>query len=636
MSLGGNAGLTVAVINEAGRKLPARCVLTDGRNRFVDPVGRGIPHRPGCIAGGFYTRGGFSCRLFAGMCSLTVESGHEFLPLARNLALEPDRHYSLRVTLRRWFSPREMNWHGGDIHFHVFHGGTYTPVATRLENGDDDYDFVKLAAQAEGLDYLVGGLAGNNSQIADDEKAEKLSGRGFIFRLADEKQYIWSGHATIVGYHRPVKHNAIVSKPLPLLRIRKVIEKHSGIINYTHPAGFPPMNWISAIEVFSHAALGEQNGLFDVGAQAAGSPLAQGRRELQLQELFFFWSIGMKLGACASSDAPLERGQRLGSGRTYVRTSRFTYGEIVRAMNKRHTVASVGPVFARLLLDRRHLPGAEVSPGRHTLRVEAYARAGLSTVELIVDGKPERLYRPHGRKRFSRENLAVDLDPGSWVTVLARDAEGGFSLPSAFFAKGGDKTRGDFCMLCLSDVDRTLKATGKMFLHLIATVGEGDYIKDIVISRNDERLFNVASSEGSNVPRSGVLFSVKRNTRREVSYCQTGWLFYPRKERARHFQLSLEMSRPGWYEARVKLKSGRVITSGGVRHRGAASATTGILQFSGQNAAFWLEACAAGRNYDRDPYCWSFIKFTGGDHCLDQIGRKEQSRIFRRPEWIKL
>jgi len=634
--LGEKTGLRVTIIDKTGKRLPARCVLKDGENRLVDPVGRGMPEGDTGIAGGFYVNGGFSCKVSAGVCCLKVESGYDFIPFLGDFHLEPSQYYYVDITLAEWFLPKGKGWYGGDIHFHICHGGIYMPVKTRLENGKNDYPFIKLIAQAEGLDYIVGG--GGDTEEKGNKEATALSRKDFIWAFSDEKHYIWSGHVNIVGYNKTMKPEQVLNKPLPLLHLTKIIEKAPGLINYTHPVYFPDMNWLSGIEVFSHAVLGKELGLFDVGANTRSSPFCFLRRELEIQELFFFWSTGMKLGASAASDAMLEQGYRLGCARTYVKINKPCYEEIVKAMKNRHTIASAGPVFAVLTADNKYQPGTVVSTGSHILSVDAYAREGLSRIELIVDGKVDRLHALQGERHFYKDNIEVSLEAGSWVTVLARDTKNGFSLPTAFFAERTEKPKGDFYLLCITDANRALKATGEMFLHLIHTVGAEDYISEVLVFRNDKIILRLDSKEGNNIPETGVPLCLK-NTSGEADHCETGWIFYPEKEKAYHLQLSLEIKGPGWYKAKMKLKSGKIINTGSLKCPENSSATTGILQFRGEKASLWLETCGNGCEgrvgYQIRPYCYCLINFKNSTYLFDQIGHQKQSNNFHRPTWVE-
>ena len=200
-SLEENAALTVSIRDDRGKRLPARCVLRNSAGGFVDPTGRGVPEGESSVAGGFYVADGFSCRMPAGMCTLSTEAGNHLLPFSKKIALEPGRRYTASITLAEWFRPKDKKWFGGDFHFHIWHGGAYVPVNTRLDDVAYDYEYMKLAAQAEGLDYVVGGaITDGKSHSGAKQEAKRLSGGDFIFRPANEHFAIWAGHANPVGY----------------------------------------------------------------------------------------------------------------------------------------------------------------------------------------------------------------------------------------------------------------------------------------------------------------------------------------------------------------------------------------------------------------------------------------------------
>jgi len=642
-SLKGNSALTVSIHDERGKRLPARCILRSAAGSFVDPTGRGIPEGESPVAGGFYVAGAFSCSMPSGMCALTVEAGHHLLPFSKEIALEPGRRYTATITLVKWFRPKDEKWFGGDCHFHIWHGGAYLPVRTQNKDGGYDYEYMKLATQAEGLDYAIGGsITDRKSHAGANRQARRLSDRNFIFRPANEQSAIWAGHANPLGYNDYIEPSLLLNRPLPFLHLRKKLEKKSAILNYTHPACFPCLNWLSAIEVFSHAALGLTGGLFDVGTNTMNfnSPFSPARRELQIRELFFLWSVGMKLAASATSDAFLEQGLRPGKHRTYVKAGNFSCEKIVAAMRKGHTVASSGPVFALVKADDKYLPGDEIEPGPHTLSIEAHARSGLARIELIVDGSVEKVFTPRARRDFRKDGIKINLEPGSWVTILARDTEGGLSLPTALFAESQHESRGDFSFLSISDADRAIRASGDFFLHLIATVGES-IIKEAVIFRNNKTILKVSSDKGNNIPSSGVPLSRKKGYQKEPGY-ETGWVFYPSYTWARHIQLSLKVRKPGLYSARVKLADGNVIDAGGVSYPKPPSATAGVLQFVGRCARFWLETfgeeCRGmprAAEYEIDACVYSLISFKKSAYVFDRIGPQARRADFLPPQWVK-
>jgi hypothetical protein len=641
--LGLDAVLCVAIRDEKGNSLPARCILKDGNNFFVDAGGRGIAEGETPLAGGFYADGGFECELAAGICSLEVEAGNHMMPFSKNIALEAGRRYAAEIALVKWFDPKGDGWFCGDCHFHIYHGGIHCPVQTRLDNGALDYDYMKLAARAEGLDFAIGGPCGSGyTQAEVDRETRRLSEKHFVFSGEAEQGALWSGHTNPIGCKKIIRPSLIENTPLPLLKIRKRIGRVGGVLNYTHPVSFPDACWLSSIEVFSHAALGEEGGLFDVGTLSHyfDWPFRLLQRELALRELFFFWSIGFKLAASGTSDAQLEQGFRMGSARTYIKADGLSYGKVVTGMRERHTVASAGAVFATLSADERYQAGDEIPPGRHTVALEAHARAGLSRIELIIDGTIDRIFTPRGRRHFTKKNIQLALKPGSWVTILTRDTENGFSLPTALFAHSSTISRGDFCLLCISDADKAVRARGDMFLYLMSTV-QRSAIEEVTIYRNEKPVLNVGAKDGDNIPVSGVPLS-RKETWNKHPRCETGWLFHPTGRNARHVQLCYRVTKHAWYRAEVKRADGKVIDSGAVLYPTVPSATAALLTFDGENARFCLETfgeeCTGmprAARYDIDAYINCVIQFPNGPYHFDRVGRPEQGKNFRRPAWAR-
>lgn len=211
----------------------------------------------------------------------------------------------------------------------------------------------------------------------------------------------------------------------------------------------------------------------------------------------------------------------------------------------------------------------------------------------------------------------------------------------AIFTEKDNEIAGNFCLLCINDSDRSLRASKKIFLHLISTIGERDYIKKVQIFHNDKLVFSVNSENGDNVPDSGLPVFGKYSSKGSDDY-DTGWLFYPDSKRARHLQLSLQVNKPGWYKAEVILSSGTIINTGSIKLIDLSCGNIGTLQFNTKYTNLWLETCAQGwinpfwKNamYHINAYCYCGTMIKDSYH-FERIGNKNEGNNFHRPKWAK-
>src|SRR6185295_19896203 len=126
-------------INDASTGRPTACSV-----ELIDAKGKLVIENDS-FKTGFRCPGTFTKHLPPGRTSLRITRGFETAAFSTNLDLAANREIHLTVKLQRSVDLRQRGWYGGDSHVHMLHGERTIPV---------NFDFVKLTAQAEDLQWL--------------------------------------------------------------------------------------------------------------------------------------------------------------------------------------------------------------------------------------------------------------------------------------------------------------------------------------------------------------------------------------------------------------------------------------------------------------------------------------------------
>ena len=122
---------------ETGRPLP--CTVTI---RGAD--GKIVADHPS-FRGGIRSSGVFEKQVAAGRVTITVSRGFDYVAREQEIELRDGETREIEFRLERRTPLRALGWYAGDNHDHMIHGERTIEV---------DFDYVALAARAEGLDYL--------------------------------------------------------------------------------------------------------------------------------------------------------------------------------------------------------------------------------------------------------------------------------------------------------------------------------------------------------------------------------------------------------------------------------------------------------------------------------------------------
>jgi hypothetical protein len=404
--------------------------------------------------GGIRTPGFFTERLAPGRVDITVTRGFDYGAQQKVLELGEGETRDVEFQLQRRTPLRAEGWFVGDNHDHMVHGERTIQV---------DFDYVALAARAEGLDYLSVTDHWNSPDVtpeALDRACARVSTPDFLlmWNLEAPKNY-WKGDAShCVGHGWTLGmrgrtadgRDAIAEleamsawdyesekESYPNFEIQALIHSLGGIVSYTHPhrwwwgewggTGIYPVEkrkWISnmAAELPFDTVAGPTYDTIDIMMQPEERETA--RQALELW--FLLLNHGYRIPATASSDATFDRpgGGVPGKVRVYTHVEGTLSGSALAAAMKRgRNFVTSGPL---LLFDIGGYEPGDVVKADAGRRLSAKLRAwaggaaggGLRRLELIRNGVVVRAWEPvNGEDEIA---VSQELAEGGSAWYIAR------------------------------------------------------------------------------------------------------------------------------------------------------------------------------------------------------------------------
>ncbi len=423
--------------------------------------------------GGFRSAGVFEERLAPGRVTIVVSRGFDYGAWKQDLELRDEETRAIDVRLKRRTPLRALGWYAGDNHDHMIHGERTIEV---------DFDYVALAARAEGLDYLSVTNHWNSpdtSPEAMDRACARVSTADFLlmWNMEAPKNY-WKGDAShCVGHgwtlgmrgrtadgRDGIQELQAMSawdyeseKPsFPNFEIQALIHELGGIVSYTHPHRWWWGKWggqgIYAVEEkkrISNMAqelpydtvIGPTYDAIDIMMQPQERDTA--RRALELW--FLLLNKGYRIAATASSDTTFDNpgGGVPGKVRVYTRLEGSLSPEpLARAMKGGHSFVTSGPL---LLFDiGGHSPGDVLKPeaGRkYTARLRAWPsgapRSRVKRVELIRNGVVSRSWQPaDGEAEFSAAEEIGETGTAWYVARCIGEADTEVAITNPVYFEG--------------------------------------------------------------------------------------------------------------------------------------------------------------------------------------------------------
>jgi hypothetical protein len=380
--------------------------------------------------GGIRSPGDFTIRLAPGRVTITVSRGFDYSAREQEIELRDGETREVEFRLHRRTPLRALGWYAGDNHDHMIHGERTIEV---------DFDYVALAARAEGLDYLSVTNFWNSPDVspeAMDRACTRASVSDFLlmWNLEAPKNY-WKGDVSHCAGHgwtlgmggRTADGRNGIQEVLamsawdyesekasfPNFEIQALIHELGGIVSYTHPHRWWWGKWgargiypaeekkrISnmAQELPFDTVIGPTYDTIDIMMQPEERETA--RQALELW--FLLLNHGYRIAASASSDTTFDNpgGAVPGKVRVYTRVEgRLSPEALARAMKSGRSFVTTGPLL--LLEIGGSGPGdvVKADAGRKlAVKLSAWASGGpgsrLRRVELIRNGVVRRAWEP--------------------------------------------------------------------------------------------------------------------------------------------------------------------------------------------------------------------------------------------------
>lgn len=553
----------------SSRPLPVRAIVTAADGSFADGSGHGL-----YADGRFYADGQFTVTVPGGKTRIELNSGPHYVPLTIPENLTAGRSYQATVSLYRWFSPEKRGWYCGDNHVHALHDSRATVKASLA--------YTALQGRANGLNWIT--EAGSNVPYDD---IDRLDTGSFLLRYAQEQRPgAYVGHVNTPGIVLPIlkdRMDDIMRRPLPVQSIKQEVHALGGVVAHTHPlTPRHQLHWMGATEFFSDAVLGQCADLFDIDSRAT--------------EYMWFMALnlGNRVAASGSTDSALGRVRTTSPGdrRVYCQSEDFTYPAIVEAMRQGRTVATNGGPFFPLFSIEGHQPGDIIElegPQAMTAHMEIHTLEGVRTAQLYRNGIRVWATNLTGRKGIIKLEKAIEESETCWYVLRVEDQKGRWAITSPIYIESKQRQasapEAEAILLEISNCTRFIELRKTFFAHLIGTVSPGETIEAVTLLKDGQALKTFLPGEGNRIENNRIPV-----TQMPGEY-DTGWIWHPSCDQALHVQADFPVKDTGWYAARLRTDSGRVVTSDSIRfdasHANSRTISTAHLNGNGSSLSLW-------------------------------------------------
>ena len=422
--------LTLRVVDDAGRELPARVSVTDSQSRFYAPDDAWIhaddlivPERQAVETRYFHTTGQSTISVPLDALAITVSHGpaYEVAHLDEN-AREPGWTGSRTVTLKRLPIPPDAGtWWSGDLHVHMNYGGLYRNTPAHLAT----------QARAEDLN-LVYNLVVNKEQRFPDIASfrpdpDPAAPDGLLILHGQEFHTSYWGHLSLLNLSQhlllpgyagypftaaasPFPHNAAVAD---------MAHAQQGLVGYAHPFDEdvdPAKDVPLTNELPIDAALGKIDYYEAVGFSDHKATNAIWYRLLD---------CGLRVPAGAGTDAMANyaslRGP-VGLNRVYVPASGPLTREAFLAEVKGGRGTATNGAFLQLKVGDSG-PGDTVRlpAGKHSLAYRAILNANFPVdhLEIVWNGTVVASLEPGKDRRAADARGSLTVDRSGWLLLRA-------------------------------------------------------------------------------------------------------------------------------------------------------------------------------------------------------------------------
>ncbi len=452
--------LHVNVISgETGSPMPCSVALLDSTGEIQ------VENRS--YTAGFRSDGEFRKVLPAGPATLIVTRGFDFIAEKRDLTIRAGATIDLEIRLRRRSPLARLGWRCGDHHVHMTHGESRIRV---------DFDYIALAARAEGLDQLSVAQFWNiphPTATAAEAECRRVSTPGctLAWNLEAPKNYYRGdashtlGHCWFIGARAggaiaeellslSAQDYESEKEPTPNFESHALIHDRGGVIAYTHPCRWWWGQWggrgIFPVEEHKFVSNLAAELPFDTVAgptyDALDILMQTHEKEVNANGLklwFLLLNHGYRVRATASSDATFDNEGRGTPGKVRVYThlgGASSIADAAAAIRRGRSFVTSGPL---LLLDiDGHEPGdtiAVAGPQRRVARVRAWPSGipgeRLTSVELIRNGEVFKTFPVSDQAgEFAAEHAWVE-EGGAWVIArcFGRDRDNQVAISNPIF-----------------------------------------------------------------------------------------------------------------------------------------------------------------------------------------------------------
>jgi hypothetical protein len=406
--------LTIEIVDEAGRPLPARVRIRDesGTNHFPAdalkvPLG---------VDQWFITPGTSHLQVPSGSIEIRAEHGLEFRSHKETFVVKENEASVHRITLTQWIDMRELGFLCGENHLHV----ALPELAPQLV--------------AEGLDF------GTSLQWWNARRFDVPTGNGYIRDLKFAGVVV---PTTVFDYE--IEHHwgavYVVGQPSPLL-----IDNHSKVPNLptlqqSHAAGALVCyqgGW--SREVLLDALLGtvdvvnlcnnnflrhayQPRSIYSNLLEVPGFPTyannATDMLRMNTDTYYRLLNCGLRLAAGAGSATGPKRSP-VGYNRTYVyMEGNRSHQEFLQRWREGKNFVTNGPMLLLTVDDRFH-PGDTIeldSPdGKLNTKVSVFSSQPISSIEIIVNGQ---VVHQATKQEITNGTfqVSIEISQGAWLAA---------------------------------------------------------------------------------------------------------------------------------------------------------------------------------------------------------------------------
>lgn len=368
----------------------------------------------------FHAEGQFSLDVPAGPLTIEAVKGPEYWPAESQV--EITAHGVTRVTLN--LKPmKDMNalgWWSGSDHVHMNYGGN-------LKNTPE---YMRLEAQAEGLDHIGWKIANKDNRVFDTEHyrgkpLHPLSDEQLLLSIGEEYRPAWYGHVSFINLTQHLispftggyEGTGVASLYPSNTDMFRLARQQGAIGGYVHPWSEEPTagsEFRGAQTYPVDAALGTFEYL-EVLTNAD-------RHRITSKVWHRSLNCGFRVTASAGEDSILNLAATpiMGSARLYAYLGpKLTWAGWLEAIRRGRTFVTNGP-----LIDLRingEMPGSEIrlpaSGGEVDVSVELDSIVPLETLELIFNGKVVETFPLGGDRRTGEFKRRVPVTGSGWFTL---------------------------------------------------------------------------------------------------------------------------------------------------------------------------------------------------------------------------